>query len=81
MENKSKVLTLAEVAEMEGIFIDVEDVARMVGTSYKVILRMVKSKSGDEVGIKGAKIGNKFRVFRGEFLRAMGWAGKINGYD
>lgn len=81
MEKKRKVLTLAEVAEMEGLFITVGDVARIVGLSYNAILKIAKSKRGDEVGIKAVKFGSVYRIYRAEFLRAMGWTGKINGYD
>ena len=81
MEKQKTVKTLREAAEMEGIFISTSMAASIMGLSYNAVRKIIKDEKGEKLGIKTIDLGNQILIFKGSFLRAMGWTGKINGYD
>lgn len=75
-------LTLAEIAEMDCMFLIPSQVAPMLGCAQYYINVASQSPDGRAyLGFPVTRIGNRVKIPRIPFLRFMGWEGPIKGAE
>lgn len=73
-------LTLAQIAEMDSMYLIPAQVAPALGcTQYYINVASMTPEGRMYLGFPVIRMGNRVKIPRIPFLRFMGWEGAING--